>query len=43
MQTLEQLLNQVSALNQIAHEHKQRDGDQNVAGHDREGTLNHQS
>ncbi len=42
MQALEQFLDQVGALDQVTHEHEQRDRDQHVVGHDRVGTLNHE-
>ncbi len=42
MQRLEQLVDQVGALDQVAHEHEQRDADQHVVAHHLEGRLHHQ-
>ena len=42
MQALEQLFNQVGAFDQIAHEHEERNRDQHVIRHHREGALHHQ-
>ena len=37
-----ELLNQVGTLNEVAHEHKQRNGDEHIVGHDRVSALHHQ-
>jgi hypothetical protein len=42
MQALEQLLDQVGALDQIAHEHEQGNRNEHVVGHDRKRALHHQ-
>ena len=42
VQALEQLLDQVRALDQVAHEHEQRDRDQHVVRHHRVGALHHE-
>ncbi|MNT54849.1 hypothetical protein D3C72_1920390 [compost metagenome] len=42
MQAAEELLDQVGAFDQVAHEDEQRDRDQHVIGHDGIGPLHHQ-
>jgi len=42
MQALEQAIDQGGPLDEVAHEHEQRDRDQHVVRHDREGALHHQ-
>ncbi len=42
VQALEQLLDQVGALDQVAHEDEQRDRDEHVVAHHLEGRLHHQ-
>jgi hypothetical protein len=42
VQALEELLDQVRALDQIPHEHEQGNGDQDVVRHHRVGALHHQ-
>ncbi len=42
VQALEQLLDQVRALDQVAHEHEQRDRDQHVVRHHRVRALHHE-
>ena len=42
VQALEQLVNQVGPLNQVAHENKQRYCNQHIVGHHRIGALHHQ-
>ena len=38
----EKLFNQVGALDEVAHEHKQRNRNEHIVGHDRERALHHQ-
>ena len=42
MQAPEELVNQVGPLDQIAHEHEQRNGDEHIVAHHLEGRLHHQ-
>jgi hypothetical protein len=42
VQAAEQLVDQVGALDQVAHEDEQRDRDEHVVAHDLEGALHHQ-
>jgi len=42
VQALKQLLDQVGAFDQVAHEHEQRDRDEHVVAHHLEGRLHHQ-